>query len=536
MTTEPENVATAAPPPRSRLTAFFNHAERIIAPLWRSPAAGDWFLAAVTAALLFAMWRVIFGAPTLLEVDSYYHVGVTNILLKHGFINEFEWTQFSLMKNFYADKDLLLHLFIMPFAYFLHNPIMAGKVALAALELGALGALGLLFRKYAGGFAAGLLLLLMFSSSVFNIYFMYLRPGTLAAVFTVAGLYFMAEKRHWAVFIVAVLFSLAHISAFTLVYFALLCEAVRWLREREFYTRNPVFAAAGLVLGLLIHPNFPNNMLTIYVNAFLTPYYASVDKSINFAGELNPNNTKRALYENFPIAVGLAALVLTGFWQKFRLSTATAIYLCATGTYIVLAAGSNRFWFAAVPLMIMALASLTRDWRSSNAETTPAERLNIAILSALALFALVPVLRYGHAYLERSMTWQKNYNAEHEKAALWMKEHLPPNETVFHPNWADSPHFICLNPKNRYIAVLDPIYTYYWSRQAQHLMQSLEQGTHPDPYTEIKETFKARYVFSMKTNNLYKQLLDDKRFRPLYFGPKSAIFELLSSTAAVKGN
>ncbi|MDD4005264.1 MAG: hypothetical protein PHW69_08710 [Elusimicrobiaceae bacterium] len=505
---------------------FFRAAAKKTAELLNSPAAGNCFLVLAVMLILCGLWLIIFRAPTLLEIDSYYHVGVANIILRHGFISEFPWTQFSLMKNFYADKDLLLHLLIVPFAFLIKNPVLAGKFALAFMEAGALASFAYLLRKHVNGFLAGLLLILLFTSPIFMIYFLYLRPGTLAALFTVAGMYFMVKKRHWPVFIIGALFSLAHISSFTLIYFAVMCETVRWLRDREFHVQIPVFAATGVALGLLVHPNCPNNMLVIYVNAFLTPYYAAVDKSINFAGELNANTTRRALLENFPIMAGLAVFIMTGFWNRFRQSTATAIYLCAAGTYMLLASSSNRFWFPAEPLMVLALASLAADRSAAGVKTTRSERINIGLILAVMALLLGYSAKYSKNYLVSSMNWQKTFNADHEQAARWMARHLPPGDTVYHANWADSPHFICLNPANRYITVLDPIYTYYWSRQAQHLMQAIEQGNHPDPHTEIRETFKARYVFTATNTGFYKQISRDRRFKLLHASSASAIFEL----------
>ncbi len=526
----PQEKPTSAADPRPFLSAaaLTGH----LSSLFASKPAGAWFLFAECGMILAVLITAVLRTTTLMEVDSYYHVGVANIILKHGFISEFPWTQFSLMKEFYADKDLLLHLLILPFAFLIKNPITAGKCALIFMMAGSLAAMACLLRKYVNGFVAGILLILLFTSPVFSNYFLYLRPGTLAAFFTIAGIYFMIEKRHWWVFAAGVLFSLSHISSFTLIYFAVMCETVRWFQNREFHARNIAFAFAGVTLGILIHPNFPNNMLTIYLNAFLTPYYAAKVKFINFAGELAPNNTKKAFIENFPVFAGLAIFMLTGFWQKFRQSATTAIYTCAAGTYVLLAFSSNRFWYPAEPLAVIAIASLIADYTKAPAfKFTAQEKQNILLIGAFLLCAACFSGINSVKHVRGTIARHQSFNSDYENAARWMAKNIPPGETVYHTVWGDSPYFICLNPANRYINVLDPIYTYYWSKDIQLLMQSIEQGNYEDPYTVIKDTFKARYGFTRKQTGFYdRQLRKDNRFRIVYESADSVIFELKPET------
>ncbi|MFA6584504.1 MAG: hypothetical protein WCS77_09425 [Elusimicrobiaceae bacterium] len=496
-----------------------------------NPPYADGILLSVTLGILALLAYTLIRANVLFEVDGYYHIAVTKLTLEHGFMNSFPWAQFSVMKDHYADKDLLLHIMAMPFALFFENPVTAAKCAILLLESVFLFFLAFLLRKRVNGAVAGLVLALLFMSPTFTMYFLYFRPGTLAALFTMAGIYFLIGKRHWAVFIVGALFSLSHISSFTLIYFAVMCEAVRWFHSREFFFKNILFSFLGVAAGILVHPNFPNNMLAIYINAFLTPIYAAADKGINFAGELYAADTKDALFDNFPVFGVFLTLLLAGFVRNVKYSLSTAVYFGATVTYFLLAMKGNRFWFPAVPLAVLTLGSFAGDWNETSADATPKERTNAFILWLVWLCAAGVFFPYSVKDLNKRIKTKTKFSEDYVQAGKWMNANLPKGEVIYHSVWADSPYFICYNPGDYYLAVLDPIYTYYWSPDIQRISQELYYGTHKNPYEEIRRTFKARYGFTRKDTGFYESIKRDSRFKPLHESASSLIFELLPPPA-----
>ena len=69
-----------------------------------------------------------FTSPNLYGVDGYYHVKVASLIKTNGLHYNFRWAKFSTFSNTFADKDLVLHLIILPFTY-ISNIIIAGKWA-----------------------------------------------------------------------------------------------------------------------------------------------------------------------------------------------------------------------------------------------------------------------------------------------------------------------------------------------------------------------------------------------------------------------
>ncbi len=63
---------------------------------------------AFLAVLLFFGW-LQFLTPTLYGFDGYYHVALSRLIEDSGPVESFRWAQFSTFKNFFSDKDFLLH-------------------------------------------------------------------------------------------------------------------------------------------------------------------------------------------------------------------------------------------------------------------------------------------------------------------------------------------------------------------------------------------------------------------------------------------
>ena len=484
------------------------------------PCAGRLAFFAAAAAAFGFIWVFQFSTPVILDMDGYYHLAVAGFIKKYGFLHAFHWTQMSVMKLFYADKDLLFHVLIVPFTWF--GGILAAKCA--AIFFGAvfLAALSYALWRLAGPGIAAALLALAFTSPIFTVYLLYLRPATLAGALTVLGLYFLINKKHYAVGIVTALYTLSHLSAFTMIFFALLCEALRRLVKKEFHQNNVSYAVAGMLVGLMIHPNFPANLFTIYLNGFLTPWRAIVGGNISFAQELYTMPAKDVFLDNFTVFAIFGAMLWVSLCKRLEISFATIFLTASAQVYFVLAMMSTRFWYPALPLALMALASYLRDLRQTDGAGRVYKTLFIAWLAVVV--SLVP---RGANHLRDSLQFKTGFTQTYEDAALWMRANIPAGETVYHSLWGDSPYFIYFNPKNDYLNVLDPIYMYAWSPNVEALYEALGKGTPDlDAYFYLKKTFRVKYGFTLKAAGFYHLIKDDKRIKMLYDNGPAVVFML----------
>jgi hypothetical protein len=110
-----------------------------------------------------------------------------------------------------------------------------------------------------------------------------------------------------------------------------------------------------------------------------------------------------------------------------------------------------------------------------------------------------------------------------------MNKNIPAGETVYHAFWSDSPYFICLNPKNNYLVILDPIYMYYLSPWLYNLYSDLYKGRIISPVGVLNTVFMVNYGFTNKIAPLYRQIKSDSvNFKILYENRTGVVFKVLS--------
>jgi len=468
-----------------------------------------------------------FSSKTLIEGDSYYHMAVTQFMKEKGFSSQFHWTQMSTMKTFYADKDLLMHLLAVPFLAVFHNPQTGAKAA--AFAMGACFMLIMLASSYRlarSAIAAALLLPLLMLSSTFDVYMLCFRPATLANIFTVIAIIAAMGRHKKTAFAAAFLYSWAHISSFTLLYFAAVVEICRYLYTGSFCKKTFLYTAAGVVAGIIINPYFPQNLWTIYINGFLAPIYAATNKGIDFAIELYSDRTRTVFLNNIPSFAIMLFIFWTALVRRVKISYETAVLLISSQTYIMLSIFSNRFWYPAAPLTALAAAAYWKDL-STNLEEAPVLKKRLAIsTAAVCLVLILSMIPPTWMKLKNNLAGKLRFDKPYVEAALWMRDNLPPGETIYHSTWGDSPYFIALNPKDDYLTVLDPIYMYMWSPAIQQLYQRLGQGYERDVYGALKNTFHTKYAFTLKGIGFYNNIKDDPRIKPLYQTNEFLIFEV----------
>jgi hypothetical protein len=129
-------------------------------------------------------------------------------------------------------------------------------------------------------------------------------------------------------------------------------------------------------------------------------------------------------------------------------------------------------------------------------------RRNLNKAFAVALVAsLVIVLNFNVRETRKSI--EGDAEPEHYEAAMvWIRENVPPGETIFNTDWDDFPRMFFYDTKHVYVSGLDP--TYLLDRDGQlkrnptlaELYKKITLGNEKDPAPIIRERFGARYVFT----------------------------------------
>ncbi|MFA5156567.1 MAG: hypothetical protein WC532_04170 [Candidatus Omnitrophota bacterium] len=481
---------------------------------------------AIIAAFAYVVF-LQFLSPVLYDPDSYYHIAVSGFIRNHGLRYPFHWAQFSVFKDAFSDKDILFHILNLPFLFLSDNPVTAGKYAFIFQAAIFFFVYLFILKKYLTDRLAAVFLLLPLTSSVFTTYLLQLRPATLANSLMLLGIYFLINKKPAAVFVTVLLYSLSHVSFFMLIVFAFSCETIRQLTQKEFFAKNIYLALAGAACGLLLHPNFPHNLFSQYLNGIVVQLYAFRGAETEIAGELLTLNTKSAVIANFTVFFSLNLVLWLAFTLKRKaIGFTTAVWFSATSIYLFLAFFGNRYWYQANILFFVFFASCVNDWLKNKNWKGSSGKLKLTL--ALYLAAVIALSLPGMKQLKEFIDFSSARSSRFEETGRWMQKNIPAGQTIYHSYWNDSPYFICLNPKDNYLNCLDPIYMSYRYPRESELLNELRLGRVDKPYVAIRKIFKSGYAYLNKFEPLYRQALEyPRQFKILYTNSEGAVFELL---------
>jgi hypothetical protein len=256
------------------------------------------------------MALIQFAAPDMPDNDGFYHIKLAWLMRTEGLKPEFPFLPLSILnENEFYDHHFLFHVALIPFTFGdLRTGAKWAAVVFASL---AFLAVWYLFHRqrvpYAWLWALGLLGIseaFLFRMSITPSRFLW-NPA-LAYAWLLEGKY-----KHLAV--------LGFIYVWTYDAFPLMIALAGLhflavaLTERRFEFRPLLYTTAGIVLGMIINPYFPDNLIFSYHH--MLPKLAD-PTSVRVGNEWYPYDTKQLLGNSLPallaIASGALALGLSG--------------------------------------------------------------------------------------------------------------------------------------------------------------------------------------------------------------------------------
>ncbi|HUT85895.1 MAG TPA: hypothetical protein VMW66_03555, partial [Elusimicrobiales bacterium] len=383
-------------------------------------------------ALAFSIYLIvslIFKSDTIVSVDGYYHIAVSKFIKQYGFLKAFQWTQMSMWKLMYSDKDLLLHLIVLPLTYMTDKISLIDKWGVIILNVIYFTSFAYVLRKYVPPFAAAIMIVLCFLSPTYTNYLLLLRPAILALTLTILGLHFLNTKNKYGLLVVTFIFTLAHVSAFTIVFFAIACEYLRYQIKGEFCKDNIIYPVLGFLAGIIVHPNFPSNLLTIYINGFLTTFYAFEDQGLAFGSEMFSTSAKAMFMKNIVVFIYLGFMFWKMWIEKLKISFQSIFLVASAQVYLVLGLLSNRFWFMVIPLMTLAMASFLKDTAYNEENKAFHKTIRSYLLYTIIVLYIAFSLPISLDTVEQNIRNMESRNKSTEQIATWMKDNIPAGET-----------------------------------------------------------------------------------------------------------
>ncbi len=479
-------------------------------------------LAAIFAGSLALFTALFFALPVLYDTDSYYHLAIGRAYAQHGLLDGLPWARFSLMFAGFGDKEILFHLLLAPFSFLGTG---GGRLALALLNAALCTLLAAFGARLIG--RVGLLLpLWIYAGSLdFLGRAIRLRPEQLALVLLLLVVAAAAARRWRTVALLAFLYTLAYTAFHALLGLCFFFFCYELWRERRFDWKALLYPGLGVALGLLLHPQFPANLLVWKVQS--VDFFAQ-KAMLDVGNEIAAAPADRLLFQNGPWLLALLLLWRAavpraeageegGEVSPWRERVA-AFLLITAGVFGLLYVLSLRFSTYAIPFLTLLLAAEIhrRGWRVGERLRLP-WRGSLPLALCLAL-AILPGLGrtlwqlYGMAQepgpVGREQEW-----AEFGRA-------VPAGAKVA-AEWGLTHVYLYFAPQASYLNVLDPIFMALPYPQAYAAQRALFDGRESDGALAVKAELDSDFLaFSRfhRTPKLLERIAGDPRFAPVYQG------------------
>jgi len=497
---------------------------------WLSSAV-NWRLllgASALFALFVALFAVIqYGSPALVGTDGYYHARMGWLLREQGLKPAFIWMPNTILgETTYYDHHLLYHLYLALFGgaepatdggYSLTQSAKAASIILPSL---AFLVIWWLLRSQGVRWAA-IWALGLFALSEAFLYRMSMPRAQAASLMVLAfGLYLLFQERYWLLLPLGSAYVWLYNGFPLLLIVAIVYVLATWLTERRFVWQALLFPAAGIALGLVANPYFPENIN--FIANHLLPKIG--ESSVRLGNEWYPYETW-TLVENSGFALTALVLgVMAWGWRKERMNRVALTTFILVALFAFMVFRSRRFieYFPAFILIFAAIAitPLVEKWQEQQGRWRKLVPLVLFLPLALATFITVSQAKQAVARSKPA--------DQYAEAAIWLHDNSPPGSLVFQTDWDDFTRLFFYNLNNIYTIGLDPTYLELYNAERYGQWKSITRGEVEQPGELIRGDFKAGYVFSdLKHEEFLEVASNDPFLEEVYRDEYGVIFLVL---------
>jgi hypothetical protein len=465
-----------------------------------------------------------FSTTSLVDYDGYYHIKIAELIAQKGIPTDFRWLPYTILdESRFADHHFLFHLLQVPFTY-LMDLRLAAKCSSVFFAACAFTFLTWVLLRYRIRYPLGWFLLIFASASPFLYRMSMPRAQSLSLLLQLAAFYLILQKRYLLLSILCVVFVWAYNAFPTIAILVLIGFVTERVCEKRWEFRLLLFAGAGILIGLVVNPYFPNNVGFLWNHIGPKIFAGSYQTSVG--SEWYPYTTLKLLELAFVSLLCYAAAVACTNREEWTTDKPRLFWILTATAYLVLLLKSRRFIEYFPPFAVLALAFSVRRFildRSIIHRIKTDQALFVAVVVALLIFGC-----FGYSVISarnevrHSAKWDK-----YRGASEWLKNSTPANSIVFHADWDDFPMLFFFNTHNRYVVGLDADFMRLKNEPVYRKYEEITQGRMRDPVDYIRKVFRSEYVF---TDNDHEALIENlngtERAAQVYRDQHTTIFRL----------
>lgn len=471
--------------------------------------------------LLF-LGLVQFSSPDLPDNDGYYHIKLAYLMRTEGIKPEFPWLPLSILnQRDYSDHHFLFHIALIPFTF---GDLRTGA-KIAAVFFASLAFLSTwyLLKNQRIAHAPLWALGLMAVSEAFIYRMSITRAQSLSLAVLMLGLDWLLRKKYKRLAVLGFVYVWMYDAFPLLGVFAMIIFAAQWTIERKPDLRLLLYPGIGIVIGLIINPYFPHNI--IFAVQHILPKLMETT-TVRVGNEWYPYDTA-TLLRNSPLA--LAAFVSAGLALGLsgkRADLPTIISFLIASFFGLMLLQSRRYieYFAPFALVFAAFA-----WSPVMASQSVSGRFRLQKwLPALAL-SLVFISGGWVTFrdAQESLRKAKPYQT-FAGASAWLATNTPAGARVFQTDWDDFPRLFFYNSKNTYLIGLDATYMQLYDDELYKLWVKITQGDVEQPGAIIASQFGAHYILTdLSHEDFLYQAAKDPKLVEMYRDEDAVVFSVV---------
>jgi len=484
-------------------------------------------LAALLIFLVFVagMACIQFASPDLPDNDGFYHIKLASLMRLEGIKPDFEWLPLTILNagEFY-DHHFLFHVALIPFTF--GDLRIGAKWAAVIFASLAFLAIWFLFHRqklpYAWLWAAALLGI----SDAFLYRMSITRAQSLSLAVLALGFAWLLENKQKHLAALAFVYVWMYDAFPLLLILAVLHFIAVGLIEHRLDFRPLWFIAGGMLLGMVINPYFPDNLLFTYRH--ILPKLGDAT-SVRVGNEWFPYETKQLLENSMPALIAFAGGVFGLGLAGKKMDVRTAFALLTALLFGLMLFQARRFveYFPPFALIFaaFALTPFFPPFSGSLLEMDSARNRLAPMLLAVAigLSITVSVPRARDAVVR-----SKPYNL-YAGASAWLAENTPAGERVFQTDWDDFPRLFFYNTHNTYLIGLDPTYMQLYDAALYADWVAITRGEVENPSQLIAHEFGSAYVHTDLNHGSFLRIAEsDPGLVEVYRDDQAVLFEVIA--------
>ncbi len=458
--------------------------------------------------LLVYFCGISFLTDRLSGNDSYFHIKYAWLLWNDGRLWDFPWLQGTIFRDVWIDHWFLYHLLLIPFTW-LGNLTIAGQAAAAFWAATALFGAYLLIRSFGikdgtwRRFAWIWAIVLVASSSTLLYRLSNTRVQSVSLLFLIVAIFLMEKERHRWLLPLGFLYAWLYNGSVILLPVAALYMLTRLIMDRRFVWSSCIYPVIGLVLGLVLNPYFPDNLIFLWNHLqenLLRHTPVPVSNEWNEYSSWVLFDTCRGAW--ILLFGGMLALS----FQGRILSRRSLSFFLINLLFLVMFFRAMRFVEYWPVFAVLFSASALQESRLSLRAFITASFPSVGqekwkILHLASLSGLIVVLSIAAV-----ISAQKAMNSIQEnspvnrfvEATSWLKANTPKDSVVFNAQWDIFPELFFHDHHNRWVAGLNEAFVYWLEPRLWHLYRGIAAGYLIDTARFVKKDFRADYVLALK--------------------------------------